>query len=171
MNRSPHSISSQAPIYKRKYTPSAIHTLKKMDPTACSIPNLSPCINVDGDVLLWEVFNWCIANTYAHGPFLPPVETPVEDYCLVEVYLARRTLGKKYYYVQGHGHGIVDEGGVYEGFGSQQRQDSPGELPPLCTLIILSLCCSVMLPPDRVVFGVVMGHHSHRLQQTLGKYR
>lgn len=66
------------------------------DPTGSN----SPCVSADGDVLLCEVFNWCIANTYAHGPFLPPVETPVEDYCLMKVDMARRTLGKKYYYVQ-----------------------------------------------------------------------
>lgn len=66
------------------------------DPTGSN----SPCVNVDGDVLLREVFAWYIANTYAHGPFLAAVEEEEEeDYCLMEVDMARRTLGKKYHYV------------------------------------------------------------------------
>lgn len=64
------------------------------DPTGSN----SPCIHVDGDVPLWEVFNWYIANTYAHGPFMPPLEEKVEDYCLMKIDMAKRTLGKKYHY-------------------------------------------------------------------------
>lgn len=66
------------------------------DPTGSN----SPCIHVDGDVPLLKVFEWYIENTYAHGPFLPPVNVEVEDYCLMRVDMQERTLGEKYYYLE-----------------------------------------------------------------------
>lgn len=66
------------------------------DPTGSN----SPCVNVDGDVLLRDVFTWYIANTYAHGgPFVGETAAVEEDYYLMRVDMARRTLGKKYYHV------------------------------------------------------------------------